>query len=97
MNYSVKENVNNFMILLVSFLVIFFQITFFGEFICQFLVKKVLLQYLIVGVADEEDLLPSVPEPKKRKMFQCPSCKPSRSFSDEKKFVEHMDVSHVFD
>ena len=35
-----------------------------------------------VGVADEEDLLPSVPEPKKRKMFQCPSCKPSRSFSD---------------
>ena len=58
---------------------------------------KVLLQYLIVGVADEEDLLPSVPEPKKRKMFQCPSCKPSRSFSDEKKLVEHMDVSHVFD
>ena len=58
---------------------------------------KVLLQYLIVGVADEEDLLPSVPEPKKRKMFQCPSCKPSRSFSDEKKFVEHMDVSHAFD
>ena len=50
-----------------------------------------------VGVADEEDLLPSVPEPKKRKMFQCPSCKPSRSFSDEKKLVEHMDVSHVFD
>ena len=40
-----------------------------------------------VGVADEEDLLPSVPEPKKRKMFQCPSCKPSISFSDEKKLV----------
>ena len=50
-----------------------------------------------VGDANEEDLQPSAPEPKKRKMFQCPSCKPSRSFSDEKKFVEHMDVSHVFD
>ena len=46
-----------------------------------------------VGVADEEDLLPSVPEPNKRKMSQCPSWKPSRLFSDEKKLVEHMDVS----
>ena len=56
---------------------------------------KVLLQYLIVSVADEEDLLPSVPEPKKRKMFQCPSCKPSISFSDEKKLVEHRDFSPI--
>ena len=85
------------MILLVSFLVIFFRSLFLVSLFVNFLAKKVLLQYLIVGVADEEDLLPSVPEPKKRKMFQCPSCKPSRSFSDEKKFVEHMDVSHVFD
>ena len=50
-----------------------------------------------VGDANEVDLLPSSPEPKKRKMFQCPSCKPSRSFSDEKKLIEHMDVCHFFD
>ena len=50
-----------------------------------------------VGDANEEDLQPSAPEPKKRKMFQCPSCKPSISFSDEKKLVEHMDVCHFFD
>ena len=50
-----------------------------------------------VGDANEEDLQPSSPEPKKRKMFQCPSCKPSRSFSDERKLIEHMDVCHFFD
>ena len=50
-----------------------------------------------VGDAKEEDLQPSSPEPKKRKMFQCPSCKPSRSFSDERKLIEHMDVCHFFD
>ena len=58
---------------------------------------KVLLQYLIVCVTDEEDLMSSVPEPKKRTIFECPSCKPSRSFSDEKKLIEHIDVSHFFD
>ena len=50
-----------------------------------------------VGDANEEDLQPSSPEPKKRKMFQCPSCKPSRSFLDERKPIEHMDVCHFFD
>ena len=50
-----------------------------------------------VGDANEEDLQPSSPEPKKCKMFQCPSCKPSRSFSDERKLIEHMDVCHFFD
>ena len=45
-----------------------------------------------VGDANEEDL-----QPKKRKMFQCPSCKPSRSFSDERKLIEHMDNCHFFD
>ena len=31
-----------------------------------------------VGVVNEEDLLPSVPEKKKFKMFQCSSCKSCR-------------------
>ena len=49
-----------------------------------------------VGQTDpQEDPQPT--ERKRRKLIQCPICRPSRTFTDEEKLAQHLSVFHVFD
>ena len=48
-----------------------------------------------VGQTDPQDPQPT--ERKRRKLIQCPICRPSRTFTDEEKLAQHLSVFHVFD
>ena len=51
---------------------------------------------VIAEVGQTDPRVPQPTEPKRRKLIQCPICRPSRTFTDEEKLAQHMSVFHIF-
>ena len=52
---------------------------------------------VIAKVSQTDPQVPQPTERKRRKLIQCPICRPSRTFTDEEKHAKHMSFFHVFD
>ena len=52
-----------------------------------------------VGQSSEspEPAAASSPNRKRRKLFDCPYCKPKKSFTDDDKLAQHLSFAHMFD
>ena len=44
-----------------------------------------------------EPAVTSLPDRKRRKLLDCPYCKPKKSFTDDNKLAQHLSFAHMFD